>query len=157
MKKNKLLRTSVIISSIIVGLFLVIYIASIAIGLFVPGFSMSRFENRPHLEMQVTVDNERMANVRIYNRSENGYSFGEMFALYRRFGCGWRRVLFRNELTDGVDWLSMGFSAPPNSYGEPWPIDLYQRFGELSAGEYRIVKAVRGVTEIRVADGFVLD
>ena len=127
-------------------------------GFFVSGNRMARFESHPAIEMQVSVD-DGMATVRILNRSEDEYGFGERFTLYRRFGWRWRRVFFQNEFTQGVFWTLIAYMLPPNSYRDH-PIYLHCRFGELPSGEYRIVKKFwigsPRDDSIRVAGGFTI-
>jgi len=158
MKKIKLSRKAIIISIISVAMLVAFDITLIAVGFFVTGRNMARFESRPLVGMQVSV-NDAIANVRVINHSDDEYRFGTQFTLYRRFGWRWRRVFFENELTEGVPWRSIAFIAYPNAYADRWTIDLHQYFGALPSGEYRIVKSIGNSAsgaEIRVADGFVL-
>ena len=160
MKKFKLSRKAIIILLVSIATLVAIDVALNVGNIFVTGHRMARLENHPILEMRISVD-DGMATLRIVNRSEEAHMFGEQFALYRRFGWRWRRVFFANEFTQGVDWFGIGFPVPPNSYGQSWPHNLYERFGELPSGEYRIVKEVSlddaGRNErTRVAGGFTL-
>ena len=164
MKKIKLSRRAIVILLVSIAAIVALDTLLSATGfLFVTGHSMARFESHPIIEMQVSVE-DGMAAVRILNHSESQqYMFGEQFALYRRFGWRWRRVFFQNEFTEGVPWVDIGFFVPPNCYTDRWPIDLYQRFGELPSGEYRIATEVspdfvRRTREnrIMVAGGFTI-
>ena len=161
MKIFKPSRKAIVISLVSIATLLAIDLTLIAVGFFVTGNNMARFESNPQIEMQVSLSNA-MADVRILNHSEDEYQFGTPFTLYRRFGWRWRRVFFQNELTEGVPWHSIGFAASPSSYADRPPIDLYHHFGTLPSGEYRIVIEVFLSTtgprseSIRIAGTFIM-
>ena len=160
MKKIILSRKSIIILLITTLILITLYITLLATNIVVTGSRMRSLGNNPSLQVQTEIDG-RMATVTINNNSDEEFTFGERFELYRRFGFQWRRVFFDGEFTGGLFWTFIGFGVPPNSYeGNRPPIDLERYFDQLSSGEYRIVIPIFNTEtreEFRIAGSFRLD
>ena len=153
MKKIKFSKKVIIISLACIATVIAIDVILLAGGIFMTGHRMARYESHPLFEMQVFVD-DGMATMRIVNHSESQCEFGQQFTLYKRFGWRWRRIEFAQERL----WRGGTYILSPNFYGDRPPIDLYEYFGELPSGEYRIVTEVwitsPRVDSTRVAGGF---
>lgn len=90
----------------------------------------------------------------LFENSENkNYTYGEAYTLETKINKAWYQVPI--EIEEDYGFLDIGYNLPANGTAE-WTVDWEWLYGDLDAGDYRIVKDIIDVQEAGDYELFLL-
>ena len=145
---QKIKNKAVIIFTTAFYIFLTISIISIFInrdepaqhvifsGAYMSDAAMQNLEYRESVEIKDLILNGTVLSYRLVNNTDYSYAYSHQLSLYFREGDRWKHIRF---LPGQGAFVSMAFDLPPNSYVNQ-EVHLYNNFGALPSGAYRIIR-----------------